>query len=543
MTAVSLGDAVSAGNVANTENAETQARECAHEQIIAQTQQCSFLYRLGENSQDAVSALNRIDCTIRQGEVVILCGQSGCGKTTYTRLLNGLISNLYRGQLRGSHMTCGLQTGMSAIEDYVPLVGSVFQNPETQYFNARSTDELAFPCENIGMESQAIRSRVMETVHRFGIEQLLDRDIVTLSGGQKQQLAVAVSTMLNPRVIVMDEPTGNLDARAVRRLHDMIAQLKAEGMTIIIAEHRLAWCADVADRFIVFEHGTVVGDYSASDFSAIPDIEARGLRALDITPYRRAVERAIIEGRASNGTAVSAASAVSSAAASSANDVPPIISTHNLAIGYTKRGVCGRTTCKWSKSIDDMQLYGGEIVGLMGHNGAGKSTLSRTLCGLEKPIAGQVLLHGRATKTSELVNAGFLVMQDVNYQLFADSAREELLLGFTDSDEAAQARCDEILGSMDLLNVAQRHPMSLSGGQKQRLAIACALMCDKELIILDEPTSGLDRLHMMQMGKLLQTLAKQNKAVLVVTHDDELAAQWCDRIIALDDETNSEVYA
>lgn len=535
MNAERSGGTVSAGNVANAEKAEMQARECALEQIVAQTKQCSFLYHLGENSQDAVSALDRIDCTIRQGEVVVLCGQSGCGKTTYTRLLNGLIPNFYRGQLSGSHMTCGLQTEMSPIEDYVPYVGSVFQNPETGYFNARSTDELAFPCENMGMDPKDIRNRVEQIAHRFGIEQLLDRDIVTLSGGQKQQLAVAASTMLHPRVIVMDEPTGNLDAQAVRRLHDMIAQLKAEGMTIIIAEHRLAWCVDVANRFIVFEHGAVVGDYSTSDFLAIQDIEARGLRALDITPYRRAVERAITDGRASNGAAVSTLPA--------ANDEPPIISTHNLAIGYNKRELCGRATCKWRKSIDDMRLYGGEIVGLMGHNGAGKSTLSRTLCGLEKPIAGQVLLHGKSAKASELVNAGFLVMQNVNYQLFADSAREELLLGFADSDEAAQARCDEILGSMDLLDVAQRHPMSLSGGQKQRLAIACALMCDKEVIILDEPTSGLDRLHMMQVGKLLQMLAKQGKAVLVVTHDDELAAQWCDRIVALDNEMNSEVCA
>lgn len=230
---------------------------------------------------------------------------------------------------------------------------------------------------------------------------------------------------------------------------------------------------------------------------------------------------------------------------------PCCIATRRLTVGYRRA---------FSRDIDDFEVRGGEITGLMGHNGAGKSTLVRTLCGLIKPISGSVLLHGETARPVALTRAGFLVMQDVNYQLFADSVREELLLGLGEAYEAIRdgadsagsgatgpdaptrfpgattfgEKADAVLRSLDLLQFADRHPMSLSGGQKQRLAIASALMCGKELIVLDEPTSGLDRAHMMQVGTLLRQLADSGKAVLVVTHDEELAALWCDRILDLD---------
>ena len=452
--------------------------------IVAWTQRCSFAYHADEAAE--VDALNDISCAIPQGEIAILCGQSGCGKTTYTRLLNGLIPGFYSGDLQGIHMTCGIRAGLAPVESYVGQVGSVFQNPKTQYFNADSTDELAFPCENTGMSPARIRQRVHDVAEQFHIRHLLGRRIMTLSGGQKQQLAVAASTMLAPGLIVMDEPTSNLDMVAIRRLHDMVSRLRADGMTIVIAEHRLAWCADLADRFIVFDHGTILGEYEASDFLAMSEqrVAALGLRALDDRPYRLAVHRKLQHG--------------------------------GIAPDEDKRQV------------------------VIGVRGVGKSTLARTLCGLAAPLNGMVLLNGTKASRGALTRAGFLVMQDVNYQLFSDSVREEALLGLDGMDDAVRDRCDAVLRDLDLLDSVQRHPMSLSGGQKQRLAIACALMSDKRFIVLDEPTSGLDRLHMTQVGGLLRKLADRGKAVLVVTHDYELAALWCDRIIALEDELHNE---
>ncbi|WP_420897349.1 ABC transporter ATP-binding protein [Bifidobacterium goeldii] len=498
------------------------------------------------HDQAAPLALNHDNLTVHSGEIVMLCGQSGCGKTTATRLLNGLIPGFYHGALSGSRTVCGLDGDTADISEYVPLVGSVFQNPKTQYFNADVTAELAFACENMGWQSARIRDRVAEVAHRFGIEPLLGRRVFTLSGGQQQRLAVAAATMLSPQLMVMDEPTSNLDAVAMRELHDMVAQLKAAGVTIVIAEHRLAWCADLVDRYVLFADGAIVAEYTASEFRALSDERLRelGLRALDLEPYRQRV--AELAATAHDDTAESDRhSDIPKRSKINAQSQIPLIETHHLTVGYgRKHGQFGSWFSKrmqrgqrsaFSRTIPDLRLFPGQIVGLMGRNGAGKSTLVRTLCGLQKPLAGRILLHTEPARPSALTRAGFLVMQDVNYQLFSDSVREEVLLGLDSADEATREQADEVLRDLDLLQFADRHPMSLSGGQKQRLAIASALMSGKELIILDEPTSGLDRRHMMQVGALLRTLADSGKAVLVVTHDDELAALWCDSIVTLDD--------
>lgn len=492
---------------------------------IVRSRGVKFVYQASDGA-----ALHDVDMDVAAGEVVVLCGGSGCGKTTYTRLLNGLVPGLLGGELSGEHMTCGLQAGTSSIEAYVPLVGSVFQNPKTQYFNANVSDEMAFPCENSGMDSDMINARIHEVAQRYGVDMLLDRDVSMLSGGQRQQLAVATAMMLDPKLVVMDEPTGNLDQAAIGRLHDMVVALKRDGVTVVIAEHRLAWCMDVADRFIIIEDGAATQEYTAVKFRALPaeQVEALGLRGLDMTPYQVAIRQKIVAGNEENEEAASS----------------PLIATQELRVGVSHRRWFGRRSskktaqsCDFAKDIDDFALHSGQIVGLMGCNGAGKSTLARTLCGLQRPLAGRIMLEGKPATRTELTDASFLVMQDVNYQLFADSVRGELLMGQEEETseqwEALRQRCDDILQSLDLLQFADRHPMTLSGGQKQRLAIAVALMCGKRLIVFDEPTSGLDHAHMMQVGSLLRSLADSGKAVLVITHDEELAARWCDRIFAL----------
>ena len=464
---------------------------------MIESRNCTFRYQNTE-----AEALKAVDLQINPGACIVLCGKSGCGKTTFSRLLNGLIPSFFPGELEGQCSTFGLETGSAAIEDYVPKVGSVFQNPKTQYFNVDTTAELAFPCENVGMPSAQIRERVETVARDFGLEKLLDRSIFKLSGGEKQRIAFGAACMLNPKLLVLDEPTSNLDYRAIRDLHDMIAKKKAEGTTIVIAEHRLAWIADLADRFCFFENGTLAGQWTAAEFKALPveTLQEMGLRPLDITPYhQQAIEKSKIKPVYQN----------------------PLISAGNLSVGYGKKSaVC---------QIEDFSICKGEIVGLMGHNGVGKSTLAKTLCGLLKPVSGKIT----PAREKERIKHSFLVMQDVNYQLFSDSVREEVLLG-----AARPELCDAVLEALGLLGLADRHPMSLSGGQKQRVAIASAMLSGKDFIVLDEPTSGLDFYHMTQVAKLLQQLKEQGAAVLVITHDEELAAGWCDRVIYLDDKEN-----
>lgn len=466
---------------------------------MVEIQNCSFQYQNTESY-----ALKDISLQVKPGECVILTGKSGCGKTTLTRLLNGLIPSFWDGALAGSCNTFGLEAGISAIEAYVPLVGSVFQNPKTQYFNVDTTAELAFPCENMGMTSSDIQKRVTECTAEFGLEHLLGRSIFKLSGGEKQRIAFGAACMLHPKLLVLDEPTSNLDYKAIKELHDMIEKKKADGVTIIIAEHRLAWIADLADHFCFFEDGKLTGHWTTKEFKtlSVSALQSMGLRPLDIEPYHL---KTLAKSKLS------------------APNSTPLISASNLSVGYGKKTP--------AYQIDSFQICKGEIVGLMGHNGIGKSTLSKTLCGLLKPVSGTIA----PSKEKDRLKNSFMVMQDVNYQLFSDSVREEVLLGATKPE-----LCDEVLSALGLSEFADRHPMSLSGGQKQRVAIASAMLSGKDFIVLDEPTSGLDYYHMTKVAELLKQLKEQGAAVLVITHDEELAAGWCDRVVYLEDRKGNE---
>ena len=448
------------------------------------------------------AALQDLSVQIRPGECVLLCGKSGCGKTTFSRLLNGLSPAFYPGEFTGSCSVGELFAGRATIEGYVPFVGSVFQNPKTQYFNVDTTAELAFPCENSGMEPAKIRERVQEVVAQFHLEKLMNRSVFALSGGEKQQVAFAAACMLKPKLLVLDEPTSNLDSKAIDRLHDMISVMKQAGVTVVLAEHRLAWMSDLADRYLFFEKGNLCADWDAEQFAVLPEkqLEEYGLRARDLTRYREKLQ----------------------AKRQLCSDTAPVLELKNLTIGYQKKNPV--------RTLPDMSFFTGEIVGLMGHNGTGKSTLAKTLCGMMEPIGGQVLWNGKKANAKTRLHKSFLVMQDVNYQLFGDSVLEEIQLG-----AAHPEKSQSVMEALGLDGFADRHPMSLSGGQKQRVVVAAAMLSDKPLILLDEPTSGLDRENMRQVGLLLQELKAQGKTILVITHDEELAADWCDRIVQLDE--------
>ena len=446
----------------------------------------------------AAPALRDVGLQVQPGECVLLCGRSGCGKTTFSRLLNGLAPAFYPGALTGRCTAVTLAAGEAVIEAYVPVVGSVFQNPKTQYFNVDTTAELAFPCENSGLPPAEIRARVREVSEQFHLEPLLGRSVFKLSGGEKQRLAFAAACMLRPKLLVLDEPTSNLDADAIRQLHDMIALMKQQGVTVVLAEHRLAWITDLTDRYFYFQDGALEAQWTAAEFAALPaeQLAAYGLRARTLDACRARVQTR---------QALPCPGA-------------PVLTVEGVTLGYDKRHPLG--------ALPDMAFAAGEIVGLMGHNGIGKTTLARTICGLLEPLSGRICLQGRPANAKTRLRSSFLVMQDVNYQLFSDSVREEVLLG-----AAHPERCDAVLDALGLAELADSHPMSLSGGQKQRVVVAAAMLSDKPLLLLDEPTSGLDWGSMQQVGRLLQELKAQGKTLIVITHDEELAADWCDRVV------------
>lgn len=444
--------------------------------------------------------LKEINLKVNEGETILICGASGSGKTTFSRLINGISPNYVEGELFGDLRTFDLKAGLTDIEKYVPIVGSVFQNPKTQHFAVDTTSELAFPMENAGLEPEYIRKEVKEKSEAFQIESLLNRNIFQLSGGEKQQIAFVSANMLNPKVLILDEVTSNLDQEAIQRIRKMVQDLKSRGMTIVILEHRLAWTRDLVDRYILFEEGQIAREWSTAEFNQLTNkkLQAFGLRAMDLSSHQKKIETKKHQQTQSK---------------------TGILQTDQLNIGYKNREVL---------SYLNLNIKSGEITGLMGANGTGKSTLANTLTGLQKPLAGDVLWDGRKISAKELVEKSYLVMQDMNYQLFSDSVAEEVLLGAKHPEYM-----EEVIEALNLTPFKERHPMALSEGQKQRVAIASALVSGKEIIIFDEPTSGLDYKHMNLFGQLLNDLKKSGAVVIVITHDEELASEWCDSIIEL----------
>lgn len=448
---------------------------------------------------EAQETLSQVSTAIAPGECVLLCGASGCGKTTVTKLINGLIPAFTPGcRLEGRVEVDGLDPGTTPMYELARKVGSVFQNPKSQFFNLDTDSELAFGLENEGRPPDEIRKRVADTVDALHLKELQARNIFSLSGGQKQLLAFGSVYAMGPEIFVLDEPTANLDQDAIARLHDQIAGLKRQGRTVVIAEHRLYFLTDLIDRALYLRDGVLERTFTRKQFCALTDREreALGLRTL-----------------------IPAGCTLPAAAPAGAKE------------GLSVEGL----TCAYRKEPPVFQALSfsarpEEVVAITGPNGVGKTTLSRCLCGLIREQAGQIALNGRPLNRKKRQKAAFCVMQDVNHQLFSDSVWGECRMSAPDVPDST---LKGVLDSLHLLPFRERHPMSLSGGQKQRLAVATALLSEKPILIFDEPTSGLDYARMVEVSGVIRSMAQQGRIVLVVTHDQEFLQRACDRVLRL----------
>lgn len=451
----------------------------------------SFSY--GEENENT-GGVRDIDLNIEDGQFVVLCGESGCGKTTITRLINGLIPHYYEGQMAGEVWVNGEKVSEQPLYDTAAVVGSVFQNPRSQFFNVDTTSEITFGCENLGQPEKDIRERFAKTVRDFRLEKLMDRNIFHLSGGEKQKIACAGVSIMEPDVLVMDEPSSNLDAASILDLRKILAFWKSQGKTIIVSEHRLYYLRGLADRFIYLAEGQVSRDYSAAEFEQLTEQQRSnmGLRTF-------ALERLL----------------------------PPVLpqqektalALHNFRFAYKNEPE--------TLHIMDCEIPTNRIVGIIGNNGAGKSTFSRCFCGLEKRC-GEIVWNGRKYRPKDRLSTCYMVMQEVNHQLFTESVLDEVLISM---EEENQERAEEILNRLDLLAFKDRHPMSLSGGQKQRVAIASAIASKRSILFFDEPTSGLDYKHMKEVANVLRQVRDTGITVYFITHDLELILDCCTDIV------------
>lgn len=450
------------------------------------------------------ASLENVSLQIPDGQCVLLCGESGCGKTTITRLLNGLIPHYYEGDIQGEAIVNGINVTKEELYETAKKVGSVFQNPRSQFFCVDTTSEIAFGCENMGLPENEIHERMKETVRELNMERLLDRDIFNLSGGEKQKVACASVSALHPEVFVLDEPTSNLDVNAIEDLKRALMLWKSKGKTIVIAEHRLYWLTELCDRVIYMKAGKVVLDIPMEQFKNYSEetLYEMGLRTLHMNLHMNVKENSNDKNR---------------------------IEMQDFYYSYEKEEAL---------SIPFVSLPQGAVIAVLGKNGAGKSTFSRCLCGLEKKFKGKVILDGKTLHRKQMLKQCYMVMQDVNHQLFCESVEEEVQLGMAEENAL---EISKVLKNLDLEGVTERHPMSLSGGQKQRVAIASAILADKSILVFDEPTSGLDYFHMEQTAKLIASL-QDKKTIIIVTHDPELIVRCCTHVLHLENGSVKEVY-
>ena len=446
-----------------------------------------------------VPSLSSLSLDVAAGECVLLCGKSGCGKSTVLRLLNGMIPEFYDGEASGRVEVAGMDPASCPQYEIARSVGTVFQNPRTQFYTLNTTSEVAFGCENQGLKRAEIARRVGNAAEELGIGSLMNRSIFQLSGGEKQRLAVASVYASDPEVFLLDEPSANLDFPAIRELQRILSLLKAKGKTILVAEHRTWYLEGIADRAVYLDGGRVTGSYAMEELAGLTREQRleTGIRPVRLDAFDIP--------RTSAPTELSRSCE---------------LHLRDIAFSYSRRSEC-------SLSVGDARFGAGRIEMIVGDNGAGKSTLASVICGLAKERRGTIAIGGTSIKARKRLPISYEVMQEVNHQLFCDSVEDEVVLGAARPDASAP---ESVLDRMDLRDVRDRHPLTLSGGQKQRCAIAAAVFCGKRVIAFDEPTSGLDYTHMAQTAELLRELAGTGIFVLVVTHDYELVRIVGDRV-------------
>jgi energy-coupling factor transport system ATP-binding protein len=450
----------------------------------------TFLY---ETSMGPV--IDDISLNVKEGECVLLAGASGSGKSTLLHCINGLNPHFYGGTRFGSIKLNGKEMSSLGLAEISQFMGTVFQNPSTQFFLTGVEEEIVLGLEYRGLEKGEIEKRINSAKESLGIKDIMERNIFNLSSGEKQRCAIASVAVLNQPLILFDEPTANLDPGGIAAVKNMLVKLKNEGRTIIISEHRLHFLKELADRIVILKEGKIFYDGS-TDILENDDFRAKeGLRCWSIDKSCSFPDDEV------------------------KND--GFLSVESLSLVKSKKEIIKDVSFGVSK---------GNILGVVGENGAGKTTIARSLCGLESKLKGRVAIDGTVMTPGKIDRRTAFVFQQPDQQLFADTVTEELLFGKNGAGMSSD-EVEELLTSFDLKKLEKRHPHSLSGGEKQRVAIATGLSLKPQILILDEPTSGMDGYRLNMLAEKIKDLSKKGVTVIIITHDHELINLCCNSIV------------
>lgn len=502
---------------------------------------------------DGAYALKDIDLSVEEGTFVGLIGPSGAGKSTLASAITGAIPHHYRGRLFGSTLVAGLDTCEASLTDIAKVAGSVLQDIDAQMVASVVEDELLFGLENFGIDHHEIEGRIASALDAVGIADLRHREIATLSGGQKQKVAIAAILAMTPRVIVMDEPTSALDPASARDVFEVLRRAKElTGMTVILIEQTVALLAEYCDRVVVIDQGRIALDGTPTDVFS----HGETLRAIGVdTPRTVRISNSLAEaGLAPNDspalTLDGAESLVAGILAPGLSESSPIVPRTLGDRPDARNTVDGRPiivdvagaaysygTGQASIEGIDLTVRAGEILAVVGQNGAGKTTFTKLLNGLIKPSAGVVRIAGldtRTTPVSALASHAATLFQNPDRQLCRNTVVEEISFGLElqgVAADTARERARRVAATFGLPENAS--PFNLSRGQRQMVALASVVALEPELIILDEPTSGLDYRECMTVMETVRQRALDGAAVVMVCHDMEVVSDFADTLAVM----------
>jgi energy-coupling factor transport system ATP-binding protein len=487
-------------------------------------------------------ALRGVSLVQNAGEMIGVMGASGAGKSTLAKCLNRIVPEFEDGEFHGAIFIAGESLEVLRVCDVAPKVGMVFQDFESQLFSTNVAHEVAFAMEQVGMDRAEMDRRILPALEAVGLRGFEHRDPMSLSGGEKQRLAIASVLALRPSVIVLDEPTTDLDPEGRAEVFDLTKRLRGQGLSLIVIEHESEELR-AADRIVVLREGEIAADGPPSEvFARTELLTACGVRPpglghalelLGIDAQPKSVDQAQDEiVRAYPRLARTAADKVTGS-----QPQPPASAAHAfIGIENVSYNYVGGP-----RVLDaiDLKVEAGEFLAIVGQNGSGKTTLAKHIVGLLHPATGRVTIDGKdraQMRPAETAREAAYVFQNPDHQIFAATVEEEVAFGprnFGLPDDEIRRRCDEALEAVGLQNERQSDPFLLSKGERQRLAVASVLVLRPRMLILDEPTTGLDHREQLRMMALVRDLNRAGIAIVIITHTPWLVAEYARRVVLM----------